>query len=373
MSANQENKVIRVGVIGCGELMQVVHLPVLTVLTDYFRITALCDVSQNVLQYCSRLIKPTPKLTTSAMEICSSPDVDGVIICSNSALHTIHMTLALQNNKHVCVEKPVTYNFRDIAILTEAEQKSKCSIFVAYMRRYAPAFLSALEEVGDRSQIQYARIRAIMGQNSDYVKQSGMFPKRFNDISPAVRKELLEKDIDMKDQALAEFGVPVNDQTRTILFWLGALGTHDLSAMRESLGLPRAVAGAHLKPPIWSAILEYDGFSVTYESGMNSVPDFDTHIEIYTKDKIVQVKYEQPYIKGLPTMMKVRERITGRNGQTAYQERIVRETYEDNYTLELKAWYNSITEDKRPKTTLEDAAEDLKIFKMLMQAAFCKS
>jgi predicted dehydrogenase len=40
---------IRVGVIGCGEAAQLLHLPALVQLSDRFQVTALCDVSPTVL------------------------------------------------------------------------------------------------------------------------------------------------------------------------------------------------------------------------------------------------------------------------------------------------------------------------------------
>lgn len=256
--------------------------------------------------------------------------------------------------------------------ILEAERKSQATVFVGYMRRYAPAFTSAIAEIGDKSKVLHARVRSIIGQNSPYVQQSGMFPKRFDDIPESAKIEVTSKDNDMKEQALKEFGVPATDETKKILFWLGALGTHDLSAMREALGLPLAVRGAYLRHPIWSAVFEYPSFSVIYESGMISVPFFDAQIELYTDDKIVQVQFDQPYIKGLPTTMTVQEKCEGNNGQVGYRKTFTRETYEDNYTLELQEWYNCIILGKRPKTTVEDAREDLEIFKMLMQAGFGK-
>ena len=69
--------------------------------------------------------------------------------------------------------------------------------------------------------------------------------------------------------------------------------------MREILGMPQGVAGAHLTfPGIFSVIFRYDDFPVTYESGLNSVPLFDAHIEVYSQDKIVRVDYDTPFCQG---------------------------------------------------------------------------
>jgi len=146
-----------------------------------------------------------------------------------------------------------------------------------------------------------------------------------------------------------------------------SLGSHDLSAMREILGMPQRVLGASLGSPIWSVLFQYEGFPVTYESGINNVPIFDAHIEIYSQEKIVRVNYDSPYVKGLPVTMTVRERIGGAMGD-GYQERVVRKTYEDPYTLEFLEFHKCVLGKGQPKTSAVDARNDLDLFKMIMQA-----
>ncbi len=365
------SKIVRLGVIGCGEISQVAHIPMFNMMSDYYRVTYLCDISKQSLEHCARRVAGVrPEVTTKAEELCASPQVDAVVVCNATAFHHAHAILALQHHKHVFVEKPLALSYRDLDALQAAEDKSKGVLFVGYMRRYAPAFLQAIAEIGDRSKIQYARVRDIISANAHFVNQSGTFPKKFTDFEEADSKALEALDDDINEQALVkEFGIPLNEQTRLMLFWVGGLGCHDLSAMREAIGMPKGVIGADLRLPIWSAMLKYDEFSVVYESGINSVPVFDAHIEVYTDTKIVRVNYDSPYVKGLPTTITIRERVESTD---TYQERFVRPTYEDSYTAEFKEWYQCITHGKASKTTIADARKDLDIFKMLMQAYFKK-
>lgn len=152
-----------------------------------------------------------------------------------------------------------------------------------------------------------------------------------------------------------EFAANIND----------SLGTHDLSAMREILGMPQRVAGAMLTfPGIFSVLFDYGTFPCTYESGLNNVPEFDAHIEVYSPDKIVRVEFDSPYVKGLPTVMIVKEKV----GDAGFQERKVRKTYEDAYTLEMKELYRCVVEDLEPKTSAVDARNDIELFRMILQA-----
>lgn len=139
--------------------------------------------------------------------------------------------------------------------------------------------------------------------------------------------------------------------------------------MREMIGMPKSVAGAILTlPGIFSVLFQYDGFPVSYESGLCSVPQFDAHIEVYSPEKIVRVEIDSPYVKGLPVTLTIREKI----GDGGFQERKVRKTYEDPYTLEFLDLYDCVVRGKTPKSSAADARKDVELFKMIMQAGFEK-
>ncbi|KAI5928354.1 hypothetical protein F4810DRAFT_127 [Camillea tinctor] len=359
--------ILRVGIIGCGEIAQVAHIPNINFLSDLFQTTYLCDISKQALAHCLRKVEgPTPKTTTSPEELCSSPEVDVVLIANADAYHVEHGILALKNDKYTLIEKPAALCFRDIDRLIEAEKASKGKVFVGTMRRFATAFLDAVQEVGGMNKIQYARVRDIIGPNSVFVDQSGTFPKKFDDFTEADSKDRLAREYDICDQALRkEFEVANTPESRLMLRILGGLGTHDLSAMREIIGMPQRAAGACLTfPGIFAVLFEFDGFPVTYESGINDIPDFDAHIEVYSEKKIVRVEYDTPYVKGLPITMIVREKIES----GGFQERKVRKTYEDSYTLEFKELYECVVNGKEPKTSAVDARKDIELFQMILKA-----
>lgn len=109
-------------------------------------------------------------------------------------------------------------------------------------------------------------------------------------------------------------------------------------------------------------LFEYEGFNVVYESGIDNVPRFDAHIEVYGKDKTVKITYDTPYVKGLPIILRISE-----NSEGAYKETTVRTTFEDAYTQELRKLHTWVTEGKPIKTTLADSEDDLRILKMIMK------
>ena len=243
------SRTVKVGIIGCGEVAQLVHIPTLNYMSDFFRITYLCDLSPKTLEHCRQKVNhfSSPKTTADPEEVCKSKDVDVVFILASTEFHAQHAVLALQNNKIAFIEKPMALNKSDLAQIIEAERGSQGTVMVGYMRRYATAFIDAVKEIGGMDQIRYATVRDLIGQNSLFTRQSGMFPKYVNDYSDedkARRKEVLEE---MNRKALKDdLGVKVTDDSTAMYFLLGNLGCHDLSAMREALGMPQKVLGCSL-------------------------------------------------------------------------------------------------------------------------------
>lgn len=236
------------------------HIPTLGFLSDYFQITYLCDVSNNALQHCKgKVIGTTPETTRNAEQLCASPDVDIVMIANSDAFHVPHTLMGLKYNKAVFIEKPMALSLKDADSIIELEKQSSGKVMVGYMRRYALGFLAAVKEIGSLDNVHYARVRGLVGPNSAFVGQSGTFPKTFSDRRPEDSKELSSRTDEVLEQALVqELGIPVTAATALQWKLLGSLGSHDLSAMREALGMPTRVLGASLcatkGPPFWRYI-----------------------------------------------------------------------------------------------------------------------
>ena len=180
-------KPLRVGIFGCGEITQTVHIPTITFLSDYYRIKYLCDVSTDALEYCKSKTLGQPKITNNTSELCHSSDVEAVMVANSSEYHAAHAILALDNNKHVLVEKPMCLNLRDADEIISAENKSQGKVFVGYMRRYAPALLDAVEMVGGFDQVTFARVR---GRNPRAMDHKEKWNNRLNYQTSSARIRL---------------------------------------------------------------------------------------------------------------------------------------------------------------------------------------
>jgi predicted dehydrogenase len=352
-------KRLKVGLIGLGEVAQIIHLPILQQLSHKYEIAALCDISPTLLEELGEQYNVT-NLYTNAKDLTEQADLDAVFVLNSDEYHAECAIWAANNGKHVLIEKPMTLNEKDADAIIRARDAAGVQIMVGYMRRFAPAFLQAVEEVKSLPAIRYARIRDIIGQNRLMIEQTSNV-KRYSDIPKEAIDDKWRRAAEMVDEVLA--GAP--QQVKNSYRLLCGLNSHDLSAMRELIGMPkRVVSAAHWNDGYYiTATLEYDGYFATFETGVDDQRRFDAHLEVFGTTKQIKVQYDTPYIRHLPTTLEIKETI----GE-AFNETTVRPTFTDPYTKELEYFYSVITEGVQPKTTPEDYKDDLKLFKMIADA-----
>lgn len=82
--------------------------------------------------------------------------------------------------------------------------------------------------------------------------QSGAYAKKFTDFLAEDTNDREAKAAEMVEQALSkETMIKVTPDATLMWRFLLGLGSHDLSVMREAIGMPTAVLGAALGLPFW--------------------------------------------------------------------------------------------------------------------------
>lgn len=277
------------------EVFQVCHGPCLFLLSHLFSIESVCDVSLTQVNHCATKFS-IPHKTKKAEETIDHPKVDVVFILTSDETHAELAIRSLEAGKYVFIEKPVSLSIPSVERIISAEKQAKdgARVFVGYMRRYAPSYLEAFKrEVASMPKISYARVRDFSGPNAQFVNQSGTFQVKGTDFPVSASQERNEKLQQLFEEAFPQ--QEITDDKRKACRFLGGLGSHDISLMRETLGFPEKVLSFTANDPFYNAILQFrnpDGssYSVTYESGIDEVPIFDAHLSVYGARKRVTIK-----------------------------------------------------------------------------------
>src|SRR5437764_11468679 len=146
---------IRMGIIGCGSVAQVMHLPHMCDL-DQFQIAALSDISAETLAAVGDHYGVAARYT-DYNEMLAREDIDAVGIFT-STTHAPPALAALRAGKHVFSEKPLCYTQAEIDELRAAIQAAGRKLMVAYMKRYDPGYRYARERIQAMSDLRYIRV-----------------------------------------------------------------------------------------------------------------------------------------------------------------------------------------------------------------------
>lgn len=347
----------RVGIVGCGEATQILHLPSLYQLTDKFTVTALCDVSRQVLNGVGDHWN-VAKRYLDYRELVKQSDVDVVLITNPNAYHAEVTLAAVKAGKHVLVEKPMCITFHENDAIIAAQQKTGMVVQVGHMRRYAPAFVRACEMVRGLDNITLARVHDIIGRNALIINTTSRVI-RGNDIPAEVSAAATA----LQNQLVAEAIGDVPADVKTAYMILLGLSTHDISAMRELLGIPQRVLYAAQRHGgmYLSAAFDYGSYICQFETGIDDIPRFDACLEVYSKEQVIRVDYDTPYVRNLP----IRLVVTNASSEGVTQQ-VEHPAWGDAFVIEWEAFYDNIVHSRLPKTSPKDFRHDLELFRQMI-------
>ncbi|WP_148574796.1 Gfo/Idh/MocA family protein [Nocardioides caldifontis] len=350
---------LRVGVIGLGEVAQVIHLPVIESLPDRYELAAVCDISPGLVKRVGDRYRVEHRYT-DATEMIASATLDCVLVLNSDEYHAECTVAALDAGLDVLVEKPMCLSPREAEEIIAARDRSGKTVMVAYMRRFAPAFVEAVRRLPELGPIRYARVHDVIGENRLIVDQTAHVD-RPDDVPQAAIDDKWARRAALVREALGD----VPEEVGWTYGLLCGLGSHDLSAMRELLGRPQRVSAARM----WRnggyvvALLDYGDFMVTYETGVDDQLRFDAHLEVFGATASMRVQYDTPYVRHFPTTLQIEQTVGD-----SYERSVVRPHLKDPYTHELEYFHEVVTTGATPKTTPEDYVQDMELFVEIIRA-----
>ena len=132
---------IKVGLIGCGKIGQVRHLPEYAANPDC-TITALYDIN---LERAKELAAKYGATAYDSVEALLASDVEAVSICSSNTSHAEITIAALKAGKHVLCEKPMATTLEDSEEMVKVAKETGKRLMIGQNQRLAGAHKKAKE------------------------------------------------------------------------------------------------------------------------------------------------------------------------------------------------------------------------------------
>jgi predicted dehydrogenase len=131
-----ERSTVQVGIVGCGAIAQLVHLPLLSEF-DGVTIAAVCDDNRPKAQLVAERFD-APSVYSSVSEMLEHPGLDALIVCTPNQLHAEHAELALKAGTDVLCERPLGTSREEVSRTLEVAREAGRNLMVANNHRFRP-------------------------------------------------------------------------------------------------------------------------------------------------------------------------------------------------------------------------------------------
>jgi predicted dehydrogenase len=343
---------VKIGVVGCGAIAQVHHMPNLTALQNEYDVTVVCDVSPGAAAYVANRFH-VPKYVTDYRNLLAS-DIDAVLLCQSDPKTEVAVA-ALEAGKHLFIEKPMCYSLQEADAIIAAQKRSGKVGQVGYMKVYDPAFEVAKREVDRMKDVLFVQINHLHPDNALHLRQFHL--ARFDDFPESAQEAIQAARKAARQEAIGD--VPAHVE-RAFHLLAGSM-IHDLYGLRTMMGMPTAVVSTE----IW-----FEGRAITltleYANGARCVAtwvdlpdlwDFQETLEIYGSDKRVILSYPTGFARGILSTVTIQG--IDEDGATFRKEPAV--DWESAFVRELRHFHACITQDTPCRTSVESARDDISL------------
>ena len=348
---------IRIGVVGCGAIAQVHHLPNLAMLQDLFEVPVVCDLSPSLAAAVAAKFH-IQRFVTDYRELVAA-DVDAVLLCHGDP-KTAAALAVLEAGKHLFIEKPVCFTLADADEMIALARSAGVVAQAGYMKAHDPAFELLEREVTKMAPVRFIQVNHLHTDNSHHLAHFGIV--RGDDAPPA------SGDDTRADAIFETFGGDIPDEAKKVFYILSGSMIHDLYGLRILFGQPIRVASTE----IWN-----DGFGVTtileYSAGarcaatwveLPRIKEFVETLEVYGDDRGATLSYPTGFSRGIPSTLEIRG-VDG-DGRPFRQQPFV--DWEIPFVRELRHFHACITAGVRCRTSLASARDDVALVADIVRA-----
>lgn len=156
---------LKVGIVGCGGIAQVEHIPGFLRLKNVV-LQAVCDKNEKLAQQIASEYHNT-KAYFNISDMLSAEELDIVDICTPPQIHAPIAIEALQNGCNVLIEKPMALKTSDCDKMINAAKKHGGKLCIIHNRLFEHTFLKAKELVNNGSIGDFIGMRILISDHRD--------------------------------------------------------------------------------------------------------------------------------------------------------------------------------------------------------------
>lgn len=340
---------LKIGVVGCGLIAQVMHLHYLRELPELFEIAALCDVSPGLRDQCAQDYQIS--FTCADWRELLDRPLDALLILTSGS-HAPIAIAAAEAGLHALVEKPMCFSVAEGREMIDASQRAKRVLMVAYNKRYDPAFVRFAGDARRMQDIRLVRITTLEAPFLPYVAHYRLH-------KPAPLAEPLQTALSQDNAKRIAAAIGEVDPLSARAYHLVLLDSlvHEFNVVRGVLGEPDQLEFADITEACVTAVLRFGQTRCVLNwIDLPGITRYAMEFAFFAPKSRLTLGFPSPFLRSAPTML-IREGGeigTARSWQT---EEI--NSYEESFRQELIHFHDCVTSGRTPITSAEDALRDI--------------
>ena len=350
---------LRVGVVGCGVIAQVMHLPHLSDLDDRYELAAVCDLSRDVAEACMHRFRAGRAV--SRWEDLLDMELDVVMVLTPGS-HAPVAIAAAEAGSHVFVEKPMCLGPAEGRAMIEAADRAGVRLMVGTTKRYDPAYRRLLELLPAVDDLRMVRVTTLESPFEPYV---GHYPMVAPSGVPSSIIEALRED----DARRLEDALPgADEETRFCYRWMLLDNlVHEFNALRGALGEPDEVTFADLSRRVVAVHMRFGDVQchLSWVDLLSGIARYRQEFMFLAPDERLTLTLPSPYLRNMPSELTVEGGEPKSPHSWARREVM---SYDEAFKLELIELHGAITEDREPLTDGHDGLHDVLLCRAIAQA-----
>lgn len=350
---------LRIGVVGCGLVAQVMHLPHLHELAGRFEIAAVCDLSPTVIAACAARYG-VPHTTTRWEELLEL-DLDAVLVATPGS-HAPIAIAAARRGLHVFVEKPMCVALEEGVEMIEAARAADVRLMVGTMKRYDHAYTRLAEELASFEDLRAVQATTLESPFQPYVAGLALVTAR--DVEPALLARLAAEDEQLVDLALGPGGDPGTrtGYRQTLLDCL----VHELNMLRGLLGEPDELVFAEVNATKAIIVLRFGAVDchLTWVD-LPGIARYVQELSFLAPDRRATISFSSPFLRGTPNELVLEG---GEPGTARAWRTTERPSFDDAFELELIEFHECVTSGREPRTDGLDGLRDVALCAAIARA-----
>jgi len=273
---------VKIGIIGCGNMAQMAHIPCLQSVEDA-KIVALCDFRKELVNELGKKLGIKDCLTS--VEELLKLDLDAVYVLTPVHCHLDNIKAALTAGKHVFTEKPAAMCAESVRELQQVAKQAGKNVILGYMKQHEAniAGLKKIQNESDWGKLLFVRTHSFIGSHWDAAIGDLVKPVSSSEVPPFIPSvlDLGPEWLDItRDENFYSFENP--------FFGLLDTGCHSVNLLRHLTGITPEVTGAKSLGGVRLVDFSFDG--------VPGVMEFCVNFAMHRWDEVTELYYEKASI-----------------------------------------------------------------------------